>query len=1017
MKTKTMMALAGMMAIGQTCSAAGRLAARWDFDGYDAAQPTSAAILVPSVGTGSAVACTGNGFSTAVTDGTLGAISVIRASSVGNGRESDFALSIPAGAHLRIPFPSATWAQEKTWMLRIRFCSPAVSAQKTRALLQPDVSNTNPVFYSINASNYLLGDTTVFGNTGEENGTAKTDNLKTRTVANDIWSTLDFYFASNVVATAFNGIRAVSTPSVRDFRTSFTGDGFLIGASPTSGSDATIYVTSVELWEDVACYHVNGDYLPTTQTVQLKNVSLADLSDLYFNGRFLGAWGSYAASISSFDRIVTSDANGVSNLKLELREISADKVIRVEFRQNGSDVTGASAKMCYGLGWPNCYWTDAGGDLSGANYQNAGTTYNYQGYSPYNIYALEQIPLTTSLGWRFFMGHGHFGHPVVAIVGDNPTLTFDRAPSVDGLTLDCGRGDGAAMVTFEVAQGVSKDLADFGDLTIRTGVTLTMPSSLAIAGELKLEPGAKLAIRLDELLTEANTVTFTAAGGILLPAGKTLDECVAIESCAIRLNDDGTKILATLLVDVPVTATWTGAAKDGDFGNPRNWECKNVRGEVLDDGLPNADDTAVTITGDTDFTCPADAKPIWKSLTISGTVNLTADCDWSGLGSVFGNGGVAENATIDLAGHCLTNLWEVDSSVAATVTSSVEGGELHVVVPEGKTVTNDRIALSGSLKLVKDGAGRFTATKTNQPYKGGTEVAAGTLRNGVPEMQYTLGGKPVTGNPEGKSIPIIVRSGATLDVNGFYWCGYYIITLDGGTLYNSTGYSTDGKKTFNPAIILSRDSFLTLAGSGTCNMDFAPALDLQGHRLSVTISGSSDWLWWRGAEMTCFGTLDVTGGGNFKVVGPLKGSNVDLRLNAKLYANAELTVRGYEAAFTGNSEGTSKFTVRGVFKPTSDSFYGCTLADGATVDLSDRETVLSTTSTSTTGSRTLAFEPDATICVNLGDRPVSSGQRIVAWDDDKKPTAKFRLADRTDCGLVSREDGLYVVKGMIIIFR
>ena len=87
---------------------------------------------------------------------------------------------------------------------------------------------------------------------------------------------------------------------------------------------------------------------------------------------------------------------------------------------------------------------------------------------------------------------------------------------------------------------------------------------------------------------------------------------------------------------------------------------------------------------------------------------------------------MSANTTIDFAGHKLTILCDADPFNAATITSFASGGELHVVVLQDKTVTNAKIALSGSLKLVKEGPGTFGASLPNQSFTGGVEILAGT---------------------------------------------------------------------------------------------------------------------------------------------------------------------------------------------------------------------------------------------------------------------------------------------------
>ena len=76
MNAKKLMALAVICVAAASPSLAG-LVARWDFNNYDPSNPTSAAILAPTVGTLSAIPCTGTTASTEVTDGTLGSITVV----------------------------------------------------------------------------------------------------------------------------------------------------------------------------------------------------------------------------------------------------------------------------------------------------------------------------------------------------------------------------------------------------------------------------------------------------------------------------------------------------------------------------------------------------------------------------------------------------------------------------------------------------------------------------------------------------------------------------------------------------------------------------------------------------------------------------------------------------------------------------------------------------------------------------------------------------------------------------
>lgn len=105
-----------------------------------------------------------------------------------------------------------------------------------------------------------------------------------------------------------------------------------------------------------------------------------------------------------------------------------------------------------------------------------------------------------------------------------------------------------------------------------------------------------------------------------------------------------------VFADAPASAVWIGAGDRARVNDPANWRCLDAGGNELAGAIPVASTTTVTVTGDTSFNCPVGQTPIWKTLTVSGTVNLTADCDWRGMGNIFG-GYVAANTTINLKGH------------------------------------------------------------------------------------------------------------------------------------------------------------------------------------------------------------------------------------------------------------------------------------------------------------------------------------------------------------------------------
>ena len=168
--------------------------------------------------------------------------------------------------------------------------------------------------------------------------------------------------------------------------------------------------------------------------------------------------------------------------------------------------------------------------------------------------------------------------------------------------------------------------------------------------------------------------------------------------------------------------------------------------QVLSDGVylaakgaGGAAANVITVTGSTSAQFKAGEMPTCASVVLFDKVTLAADCDWTGLGTLV----IPDGVTIDLAGHDLT-LAGISAPPCATAvitdsSATGSGGRLKIVVPDDDLVVNDRVALFGSLRLVKDGPGRFIAALPRQQYTGGTEIVDGTLTFGTD--QYPLGPK------------------------------------------------------------------------------------------------------------------------------------------------------------------------------------------------------------------------------------------------------------------------------------
>ena len=156
--------------------------------------------------------------------------------------------------------------------------------------------------------------------------------------------------------------------------------------------------------------------------------------------------------------------------------------------------------------------------------------------------------------------------------------------------------------------------------------------------------------------------------------------------------------------DVVITsATWTGAANDGDFSNSANWSCLDPDGNPVAGVVPTA---GVTVT------LGADVVAAWSSFDLT------------------------EGRTIDLNGHRLVlnpaDGSAVDLVVIDTSVDAEHPGELRFTVGADATFTStEDLSISGNLSLVKDGPGTFV-------WGGGTlaatipvSVTGGVFRVGV----------------------------------------------------------------------------------------------------------------------------------------------------------------------------------------------------------------------------------------------------------------------------------------------
>ena len=499
---------------------------------------------------------------------------------------------------------------------------------------------------------------------------------------------------------------------------------------------------------------------------------------------------------------------------------------------------------------------------------------------------------------------------------------------------------------------------------------------------------------------------------------------------------------ATAMADAPATATWTGGGNRAVLNDHLNWSCKDASGNVLPGEIPVAGVTAVTISGNTNFTFPTNSTPIWKSIAFGTSISLTDDCDWRGLGSVFDNGMVASDTTINLKGHELYakmpnngNTTKLTRKITVTDDSAQgSGGRFHMDVAQGaifkNTTTWNKETMfwfTGTMELVKDGTGRYIPHYPNDKtgflyytYTGGTTIHEGLLElyndgEGAKNETYyaqAQSRRPVLGSFAAFKPFIRIDAGATVDYKGVYYIDRYQTYLNGGTIKN-TRMPRDLPEAAFGDLTFEADSFFDIARTAQQGGYFY----LNGHTLTVNIAANQDWYCLNGSGKD--GTIIIRGDGVFHsyksaIVAPTVNFDIATAINMEQPMSVSNYVSRTSNDLETGHQGAAALNVYGTFTPVTDFFYGCTMQDGSTIDLSARTDIWSVTSRSPTGKRTVDFEPGAEITVI----PPKHSRKIIDWEGcAPADTVKFKMAPGSFGALTKTPDGLYLFRGLMLIAR
>lgn len=327
--------------------------------------------------------------------------------------------------------------------------------------------------------------------------------------------------------------------------------------------------------------------------------------------------------------------------------------------------------------------------------------------------------------------------------------------------------------------------------------------------------------------------------------------------------------------------------------------------------------------------------------------------------------------------------------------------------------------VSGNVKVVKDGRGILTVTKSGQTYTGGTEVRGGTLKLGS-NGNYAI-------IPDGGTVT--VGENGTLDMNSYAgWNGRSFV-LDGGTLQNSkdlNGSSGKWDAAMSSAnllgnVTLTKDS--TLRISKTYGFNDGATLNLGGHTLKAEVA-KDEILVMRSAVVSN-GTLNVVNGGWMYV--PAE-KTCDATDNASILSSTALAIAGtlnvkdFTDAKTTNANSydssSGAINVYGTFTPASSCFYGVTMQNGSAFDLSAKTDPWNVAS-SATDNNTVSFADNAAIGLVLGERTTRGTIPVVTWTTAPANLGSltFRRIDAGQERTAAKESsGIYFRTGLIISF-
>ena len=281
------------------------------------------------------------------------------------------------------------------------------------------------------------------------------------------------------------------------------------------------------------------------------------------------------------------------------------------------------------------------------------------------------------------------------------------------------------------------------------------------------------------------------------------------------------------------------------------------------------------------------------------------------------------------------------------------------------------------------------------------------------------------GGPDGGTIT--VDTNGVFCLNGKNGMQNKNFILNGGAISNATSFAADNGL---GNVTLIADSRIFTARSTRLRL-VAPTgeekINLGGYTLAVSTEYSGYVELHTPVEngTMVFDILTSGGGGGYLQVpsGKAGGSpTVNLEMGTTAFNSpGTLSVSNYVARYTGGyNHGNGIIKVYGTFTPAAvlangtERFHGCEMQDGSTINLSAKSGAWSNVATGWSGTgdadgnRTMTFANYATVTIDVHDREIAKGERIVVWDalPSNLTTLTFRCDDGTT-PLLATSDGIY----------